>query len=239
MFRIVFVLDIYNGTVMHARGGDRRNYRPVNLSSEVCETADPAGVVQSLAPQEVYIADLNLLQGEPLPDANMQAVREISRSVPVMLDAGIRELSDAGIWADLPCSLVLGTETSSLETISAISEAYPGRVSVSIDIKGGRVLSASDTPTEPLEVADILGSLKLRDIICLDLDGVGTGRGADTELLRNMNSRFPQGILAGGGVKDMADLRLLAGAGLAGALVATAVHNGNIPLDIIRNGVII
>lgn len=89
MFRIVFVLDIYNGTVVHAQGGDRRNYMPVHLSSKVCETSYAVDVVQNLNPQEVYIADLNLLQGEKQPYANKAAIMEICSMIPTMLDAGI------------------------------------------------------------------------------------------------------------------------------------------------------
>ena len=41
-------------------------------------------------------------------------------------------------------------------------------------------------------------------------------------------------LLAGGGVRDAGDLRALAGAGAAGALVATALHGGAIGADELR-----
>jgi histidine biosynthesis protein len=47
--------------------------------------------------------------------------------------------------------------------------------------------------------------------------------------VRELCARFPElELLAGGGVRDVADLRALADAGAAGALLATALHGGAI-----------
>ncbi|HQJ87563.1 MAG TPA: HisA/HisF-related TIM barrel protein, partial [Methanoregulaceae archaeon] len=43
-------------------------------------------------------------------------------------------------------------------------------------------------------------------------------------------------LFYGGGVRSTADLDLLRDAGFDGAIVATAVHRGCIPLDAIRSG---
>jgi uncharacterized protein related to proFAR isomerase len=66
----------------------------------------------------------------------------------------------------------------------------------------------------------------------LDLARVGTGMGPDVALIAELHAAFPGlELLAGGGVRDDGDLRALAGAGAAGALVATALHRGAIGLD--------
>ena len=50
--------------------------------------------------------------------------------------------------------------------------------------------------------------------------------------MRELSARCPElELLAGGGVRDAADLRALAEAGAAGALVATALHSGAIERD--------
>jgi phosphoribosylformimino-5-aminoimidazole carboxamide ribotide isomerase len=54
-------------------------------------------------------------------------------------------------------------------------------------------------------------------------------------LVRELCARAPEvELLAGGGVRDVADLRALADAGAAGALVATALHSGAIGADDLR-----
>ena len=51
-------------------------------------------------------------------------------------------------------------------------------------------------------------------------------------LVRELCARFPEfELLAGGGVRDVADLHALADAGAAGALVGTALHSGAIGRD--------
>ena len=67
----------------------------------------------------------------------------------------------------------------------------------------------------------------LREAIVLDLARVGSGEGPDVALIAELHAAFPDlELLAGGGVRDVDDLRALDGAGAAGALVATALHRG-------------
>jgi phosphoribosylformimino-5-aminoimidazole carboxamide ribotide isomerase len=67
-------------------------------------------------------------------------------------------------------------------------------------------------------------------VLALDLARVGSGRGPDVELVQAL-SRLGEGaieLLAGGGIRSVRDLRLLAAAGCQGALVASALHDGSI-----------
>jgi uncharacterized protein related to proFAR isomerase len=67
----------------------------------------------------------------------------------------------------------------------------------------------------------------LREVIVLDLARVGRVAGPDVGLIAEIHAAFPDlELLAGGGVRDVEDLRLLGDAGAAGALVATALHCG-------------
>jgi phosphoribosylformimino-5-aminoimidazole carboxamide ribotide isomerase len=68
-----------------------------------------------------------------------------------------------------------------------------------------------------------------REVIVLDLARVGTSSGPDVALIAEIHAAFPDlELLAGGGVRDADDLRALADAGAAGALVATALLRGAI-----------
>jgi phosphoribosylformimino-5-aminoimidazole carboxamide ribotide isomerase len=211
---------------------------PVHISSKICDASGITDVVRTVNPQEVYIADLNVLQEEKQPEANRQAIMEITSMVPIMLDAGIRKVEDIRKWIGFTGNLILGTETCSMDTISRICEVYPEKICVSIDTKGGKVLSSSaNMPSDPLEVLEILNTFDLKDIIYLDMDRVGTSKGVDVHLLGKMNSLSTHDLLLGGGVKNMDDIRVLGEIGLSGALVATAVHNGNIPLNTVQEGI--
>jgi len=68
--------------------------------------------------------------------------------------------------------------------------------------------------------------------VIIDLSKVGTGAGIDEELLREIKGISKHNILFGGGIRDINDIDLLKEIDISGALVATAVHNGKIPIDI-------
>ncbi len=235
MFRIVFVLDIYNRTVVHAQGGNRQNYQPIHKSSVLCNTSKPIEVIDAINPKEVYIADLNILQGIGEHDTNFNDIRAVLQKVKTMLDPGISSLSDIGDTLSLASSVILGTETASMDTISRAASEFPGRVNVSIDIKNGRILTRDpDMPDDPIEVIGMLNNMDIRDIIILDMDRVGTSSGVDAQFLSTIAASSNHDVLLGGGVKDMSDIESLKDIGLKGALVATALHNGKIPLALIQ-----
>ncbi|MBY0228265.1 MAG: hypothetical protein K2W96_03175, partial [Gemmataceae bacterium] len=71
----------------------------------------------------------------------------------------------------------------------------------------------------------------VRSVLVLDLARIGTGEGTGTEELCAWTRRtFPHlEILAGGGIRDRADLDRLASLGVDGALVGAALHDGRLP----------
>jgi phosphoribosylformimino-5-aminoimidazole carboxamide ribotide isomerase len=232
MFRILFVLDVFNRTVVHAQGGDRKEYKPIHFSSRICESSDATRIVDTVKPREVYIADLNLLQGIGKREKNFEVIQGVAERAKTMVDAGIKSLSDTEDILEIVPTVVLGTETASLDTIEQVAAAYPGRAVVSIDKKYGKILSSDPSmPDDPLDIVKKLNDFELQDIIVLDLDRVGTASGVDSQFLSKIASISEHNVLLGGGVRNLEDIETLEETGLAGALVATALHNGSIPLE--------
>ncbi|MBN1133770.1 MAG: phosphoribosylformimino-5-aminoimidazole carboxamide ribotide isomerase [Methanosarcinaceae archaeon] len=235
MFRIIFVLDLYNRNVVHAEGGNRREYKPVHLNSTICTSSEPVEVIDTVKPAEVYIADLNILQDMGAHDTNFEIIRLVSRRTKTMVDLGISTLSDVLEALSLADTVVLGTETVSMETIANAASEFPGSVNVSIDKKNGRILrSDPHMPEDPFKIVDLLNEMDIRDIIILDMDRVGTSTGVDVQFLSKIVSASAHDVLLGGGVRDMVDIEFLNNIKIKGALVATALHNCSIPLELIQ-----
>lgn len=235
MFRTVFVFDVYNHNAVHAQGGDRRRYRPVHESSSICTTSDPVEIVRSLSPKEVYIADLNRLQCQGAPDTNFDVIRRVSEQTKTMLDAGISSFEDISSVIDLTDHPVLGTETASLDTISRVASEYPSKANVSIDKKDGEILSSDPSMSkDPFEIVEVLNGLDINDVIFLDMDMVGTSAGFDAQFLSLIADVCEHDVLLGGGVRGPEDIDQLEGIGIKGALVATALHNGLIPVTMLQ-----
>ncbi len=231
MFRIVFVLDILKGDAVHAVRGERSKYKPVS-GSRVCDSSAPMDIISALCPGEVYIADLDRLQH--LGD-NFGLIKKISSKTKTMADIGAEYMTDIEKCLGIADTVILGTETASFELIERASERFPGRINVSIDIKNGRVLTKDrKMEMEPEKLVTLLNEYDINDIIILELNKVGTGAGIDAGFLSKIVGLSAHNILVGGGIRDMNDINALKGAGVSGALVATAVHNGKIPVEFIK-----
>ncbi len=230
MFRIVFVVDILNGIAVHAMKGERAKYKPVK--SRLCDSSSPPDIISSLAPKEVYIADLNRLQH--LGD-NFGLIKKMATKVKTMADIGVENMEDIERCLGIADAVILGTETAPLDLIEKAVVRFPDRINVSIDMKNGMVLTKDrNMQLEPEKLVKLLNEYDIRDIIVLELNKVGTGAGIDVDFLKKIVKISTHAILAGGGIKDMNDIHSLKKIGAGGALVATAVHNGSIPVEFIR-----
>lgn len=231
-FRLVFVMDLLNGEVVHAIRGKRDHYQPVHRFSSVVQASDPIRILQQLRPVEVYLADLNRLMKTGENRATITALRARFPDVKIMLEYGVRGIEDLekAAAADLADTFVLGTETASRALIADASSAgIP--VSVSLDLLERAVLAEDQKLNrDPLAVLESLNAYPLKELIVLELSRVGTKSGLDLEFLVQAAAISEHALLCGGGVRSMGDLLQLKKRGIAGALVATAVHDGSIPI---------
>ena len=175
--RCIFVLDIFNGAVVHAVRGERSLYEPISRYSRIVSISDPLGVMKEIRPKEVYVADLNLLTGS---GDNLAAIADISRIAKTMADTGIT-LADDMDYLPKGITPVLGTETASMKLID---EAVLQRdIVVSIDMKRRNVLTRDpELMLAPLEVIRKLNGIPIDGVILLELDRVGTSSGLDVFL---------------------------------------------------------
>jgi phosphoribosylformimino-5-aminoimidazole carboxamide ribotide isomerase len=221
--RVIPVIDLMGGTAVRAVRGERERYRPLGR--------DPLAVAHAfrsdLGLHELYVADLDAIGGAGGNDA---VIRALARDARLMVDAGVSDPERARALLDLGVHrIVIGTETlTGLEALEPLLADVPDVV-VSVDLRDGRTMSP-DPRLADLPAPDAVARLHragLREVIVLDLARVGSGAGPDIRLIAELHAAFPDlELLAGGGVRDAEDLRALADAGAAGALVATALHRG-------------
>jgi HisA/HisF family protein len=230
--RVVAVIDLKDGTAVHAMRGERERYRPVR-GVMAGDDGDPVSLARAfraeLGLDELYVADLDAISGE---GDNTAGIGALARDARVMVDAGVTEPERARALLDLGAHrVVIGTETltepDALDRL--LAELPDGAVVLSADLRDGRALSPHPR-LAGLPAVDAVACLHragLCEAIVLDLARVGSGAGPDLGLIAEIHAAFPDlELLAGGGVRDVEDLRALGDAGAAGALVATALHRG-------------
>jgi phosphoribosylformimino-5-aminoimidazole carboxamide ribotide isomerase len=236
--RVIPVIDLKGGVAVHAVRGDRERYRP--LRSGIADGSDPVAVTRAVRDRfgldELYVADLDaIVGGAGSPDV----VAALAGEARVMVDAGTADPAAVAALLDLGAArVVIGTETlPGVDALRRLRSELPGApLVVSLDLREGTVLSPDPAlaGAGPAAALARLADAGATEAIVLDLARVGSGEGPDTALVADLRTRVPDvALLAGGGVRDAADLRALAGAGAAGALVATALHGGAIaPADL-------
>ncbi|MFO1103232.1 MAG: HisA/HisF-related TIM barrel protein [Methylocystis sp.] len=215
--RIIPVIDIRNGAVVRARAGDRTSYRPI--ATPLATTSAPADVVAgflTLHPfEKIYVADLDAIEGS---GDNRRAIGALTQRYPslrFMVDAGAKSDDWRGVSG---IERVIGSETLSDGESFSVAKDDPN-VILSLDFRGDEFLG----PRPLIDRAELWP----RRIIVMTLARVGVGAGPDVERLATIIERAGERrVYAAGGVRDARDLARLEAIGAAGALVATALHDG-------------
>jgi phosphoribosylformimino-5-aminoimidazole carboxamide ribotide isomerase len=228
LFRLILALDLLDGKIVHAIRGEREKYTPIHVFSKFVETSDPLAVIEKMMPEEVYIADINRLMGTGDNRGDIQSVSTFCRT---MLDWGVRRIEDVEFASGIADNVILGTETSSFKLIE---ESTAFDISVSIDIKNGRVLSPDDDKSDSLDFVRKLNDYDVMDLIILEINRIGTKSGVDAEFLGDVLAISDHEIIVGGGISNAADISVLREIGASGVIVSTAIHDGSIPIRSIR-----
>jgi phosphoribosylformimino-5-aminoimidazole carboxamide ribotide isomerase len=224
--QVIPVIDLKGGVVVGARMGRRDQYRPIETPlSPTSDSIDVTRGLLSVHPfKTLYVADLDAIEGR---DDHRAVLAELNAAFPQLtlwVDNGIADLRDAECWLDRGRGhLVLGSES---QTDAAVVRHFAGheRVALSLDFRDDQFLGP------PALLADT--AYWPRDVIVMTLARVGGAAGPDLERLSAIARTAPEArIHAAGGVRDAADLAALANAGVAGALVASALHDGRLTAD--------
>jgi phosphoribosylformimino-5-aminoimidazole carboxamide ribotide isomerase len=240
--RIIPVIDILDGVVVRGVAGRRSEYRPI----ESCLTSATDPVSIALAFRElfglatIYVADLDAIVSQR---PNGQVYQDLAaRDFSVWVDAGLRSVDDAEAVLDCGASAVVaGLETWPHAELlhQLVLTCGRDRVIFSLDLRDGTPLADPDgwASDDPFEIADEAICAGVSQLIVLDIAHVGLGGGVATrELCRRLSESFPDvTLITGGGVRDLDDVRQLESIGVAGVLVASALHSGAIDRRQIEN----
>ncbi len=233
MMKIVPVLDLKGGLVVHARRGRRADYAP--LSSPLVDGSEPVAVARALCSvcraSTAYVADLDALAGGPVNEADPDGAGggrgAVGRRRRHHARAGggararRRGAQRRRHRVDRPGRA--GGGRGKRRRATARPQRRPARRPADL----ARSSSSPAAPRRPRR--PWLGRLDVRELLVIDLARVGSGSGPPLDAVAELARALPNiAIYAGGGVRDDADLRALEAAGAAGALVATALHEGRI-----------
>ena len=223
-----------------ARGGRRDEYAPIErVAGEVIPPGDAAALarryVERFSVSGLYVADPDAIEGRTPQEALTRTIASIG--APLWLDAGIASVRDARRALDGGATrVIVGLETLRLFRCSTPSARNLGgdRVAFSLDLRDGQpITSAPEMARQsPERLVARAADAGANTVIVLDLARVGTGRGLDLQLVARLKATLPSvRLFAGGGVRGIHNLEHLRSAGCDGALVASALLDGQLVLE--------
>ena len=223
-FAVIPALDLKDGAVVHAKAGNRADYRPI--ASPFGAADDPVAIARRLlavtGSASLYIADLDAIAGT---GNHFELVRGLGYALPdttLWIDAGFSDVADCAFWLPLGATLVIGSESlTEVDDWREIHGAFGESVVLSLDFG----TDGSRGP-EPLFSDPALWPKRL---IAMDLTRVGADTGPDVDRLKAIIAVADgRAVFAAGGVRNAQDLAAIASLEAQGALLATALHSETI-----------
>lgn len=236
--QVIGVVDLAGGRAVHARGGRRADYQPVDVPGGPSGDAEGlARFYRRLGVGALYVADLDAIAGRRPQQSEIG--RLAASGLPLWVDAGIdsTERADAVLRSGA-AKAVVGLETlPSLTVLTQIGRTHDAdALAFSLDLRNGVPVwregpaEAGPHVHEPPDVIAAKAALAgFGHLIVLDLARVGMAAGLDLGLLRRVHAAAPGvRLVAGGGIRDRTDLHAAAEAGCGAVLVASALLDGRI-----------
>lgn len=224
-------IDLKDGAAVRLLRGE--------MGSATVFNPDPAAQAHDFAAAGfawLHLVDLNgAFAGKPVNDA---AVRAILAAVdlPVQLGGGIRDMATVEAWLAAGVRrVILGTAAvKTPELVTEACRAFPGRIVVGIDARGGKVAVEGWAEASEIDALDLARRFEDRGVAAIvytDIDRDGALQGVNVDATAALAAAVGTPVIASGGVSsldDLAALKAVAGSGLEGVIAGRALYDGRI-----------
>lgn len=223
---------------------DLKDGRCVRLKRGLMEDAtvfndDPAAQARSFEAagfRWLHCVDLNgAFDGRSV---NAQAIRAIRGAIglPIQLGGGIRDMAAVEGWLAAGITrVILGTAAlKDPAFVKAAAKAFPGRIVVGADAKGGKIATEGWAEVSDLTPADLgrrFEDAGVAAILFTDVDGDGLLQGVNVPATAALARAVRIPVIASGGVggiEDIARLKAAKEPNIEGVVIGRALYDGRI-----------
>ena len=226
-------IDLKSGSVVRLAEGD--------MDRATVYGDDPAAQAKSFAQagaDHLHVVDLDgAFAGESV---NGEAVAAIIKAFggKVQLGGGIRNRAAVEHWLDLGVDrVVIGTAAlEQPELVREAAAAFPGKIVVAVDAKGGMVATRGWADVSTVSAADLARRFEDAGVAALLFTDVGRDgllKGCNVEATVELARAVSIPVIASGGVAGMGDITALTGHvedGVEGVITGRALYDGRLDL---------
>jgi phosphoribosylformimino-5-aminoimidazole carboxamide ribotide isomerase len=224
-------IDIRSGRVVRLSQGE--------ATRQTVYGTDPAAVAQAFAEQGarwIHVVDLDRAFGEGDNEESVRRLLERVRGrLRIQVGGGFRSLDLVRRGLELGADRVVIGTAAAMDPgfLAAVAAEVPAeRLAVGVDTRDGQVAVRGWTETSTLTTTELTSRALdsgISTLIYTDVARDGMLEGPDipgAQALQRQGAR----VIASGGVSSLDDLRRIAAAGLAGAIVGRALYEGRFDL---------
>lgn len=224
-------IDLKDGECVRLKLGE--------MSEATVYNPDPAAQARAFEEQGfewLHVVDLNgAFAGESRNGEAVEAILKATKN-PVQVGGGIRSMKQIEAWLDKGLArVILGTAAvRDPVLVREACAAFPGRIAVGVDARGGKVAVEGWAETSDLtaiELARRFEGAGVAAIIYTDIDRDGVLTGINWEATIALADAVSIPVIASGGLASMADIERMTqsdAAKLEGAISGRALYDGRI-----------
>lgn len=224
-------IDLKDGQCVRLKLGD--------MATATVYNDDPAAQAKAFEDQGfewLHVVDLNgAFQGRSVNGEAVDAILKATKN-PVQLGGGIRTLKQIEDWLERGLArVILGTvAVRDPELVKQACKAFPGKIAVGIDAKGGKVAVegwAEASSLGVIELAQKFEGAGVAAIIYTDIDRDGVLTGINWDSTIDLADAVSIPVIASGGLASIADIVRMTmpdARKLEGAISGRALYDGRI-----------
>ena len=226
--RVIPAIDIMGGSVVRLVKGEAAN--KIVYSNDPVETAKKW---EAAGADMLHVVDLDAAFGN---GNNSEMFGKIASAVkiPVEVAGGIRTQEAAEEMLGKAARVVIGTMAySEPEAARKLAKKHPGRVVISIDQKGGKVMVKGWKESTGMAVSDAIAQFRamgIDEFLLTSIERDGTLQGPDVETLANAATSGAK-IIASGGISSLEDVVRVKSAGCTSVILGKAMYDGKVSVE--------
>ncbi|MGI0038428.1 MAG: 1-(5-phosphoribosyl)-5-[(5-phosphoribosylamino)methylideneamino]imidazole-4-carboxamide isomerase [Nitrososphaera sp.] len=229
--RVMPAIDVMGGSVVRLVKGDPAN--------KIVYSNDPAEVAikwEAVGADMLHVVDLDAALGT---GNNSEVIAKIVSSVkaPVQVAGGIRTPEAAKEALEKAARVVIGTMAySDPEAVRKLAKKHHGRIVISIDQAGGKVMVKGWQESSGVSVQDAIAQFRamgIDDFLLTSIERDGTLAGPDISALSQAVASGAR-IIASGGISSVEDALRVKSAGCSAVILGKAMYDGKVSVERVK-----